>query len=61
VTEVPFNRLSSTPNEIIRIRYDSFENLVAMGVVERRPTPWPAPNPFPDSGNQQYVPDPPGG
>jgi hypothetical protein len=61
VHEVAFNRLSSTPNEIIRIRYDSFENLVAMGVVERHPTPWPLPNPFPDSGEQKYVPDPPGG
>jgi hypothetical protein len=61
VQEVPFDRLSSTPNEIIRIRYDSFENLVAMGVVERRPAPWLAPNPFPDSETQKYVPDPPGG
>jgi hypothetical protein len=61
VTQVPFNRLSSSPNEVIRIRYDSFDNLVAMGVVERRPAPWPSPNPFPDSGHQQYVPDPPGG
>jgi len=61
VREVPFERLSSTPSEIIRIRYDSFENLVAMGVVERRPKPWSPPNPFPDSETQKYVPDPPGG
>jgi len=61
VQDVPFNRLSSTPNEIIRIRYDSFENLVAMGVVERHTAPWPLPNPFPDSETQKYVPDPPGG
>jgi len=55
-----FDRLSSTPNEIIKIRYDSFENLVAMGVVPSRP--WQsAPNPFPDSASPKYVPDPPGG
>jgi hypothetical protein len=55
-----FDRLSSTPNEIIKIRYDSFENLVAMGVVRSRPAPLPSPNPFPDSW-QRYVPDPPAG
>jgi hypothetical protein len=55
-----FDRLSSTPNEIIKIRYDSFENLVAMGVVRSRPAPPPAPNPFPDSW-PKYVPDPPAG
>jgi hypothetical protein len=55
-----FDRLSSTPNEIVKIRYDSFENLVAMGVVPSRP--WQsAPNPFPDSAMPRYVPDPPGG
>ena len=61
VQDVSFNRLSSTPNEIIRIRYDSFDNLVAMGVVERGPKPGSRPNPFPDSETQRYVPDPPGG
>jgi hypothetical protein len=61
VHDVPFNRASSTPNEIIHIRYDSLENLIAMGVVNQRTTPWPTPNPFPDSPDQRYVPDPPGG
>jgi len=60
VRDTTFDRLSSTPNELIKIRYDSFENLVAMGVVASRP--WQsAPNPFPDSPIQRYVPDPPGG
>jgi hypothetical protein len=60
VQDTDFERLSSTPNEVIRIRYDSYENLVAMGVV---PAPrWrTAPNPFPDSPLPGYVPDPPGG
>ena len=48
-----FDRLTSSPNEIIRIRYDSFDNLVAMEIVR--------PNPFPESEVSQYVPDPPGG
>ncbi len=60
VQNTTFDRLSSTPNELIRIRYDSYENLVAMGVVPTRPA-WQRPNPFPDSPLQRYVPDPPGG
>jgi hypothetical protein len=60
VQDTTFDRLSSTPNELIKIRYDSYENLVAMGVVPTRPV-WQRPNPFPDSPLQKYVPDPPGG
>jgi hypothetical protein len=61
VRDVEFKRSSSTPNEIIRIRYDSLDNLVAMGVVSPRTAPWPVPKPFPDSPDHRYVPDPPGG
>jgi hypothetical protein len=61
VRDVEFERASSAPNEIIRIRYDSLDNLVAMGVVSPRTAPWPAPNPFPDAPDRRYVPDPPGG
>jgi hypothetical protein len=61
VQNTQFDRLSSTPNEVIKIRYDSFENLVAMGVVPSRPAWRAGPNPFPDSISQRYVPDPPGG
>jgi hypothetical protein len=60
VQNTTFDRMSSTPNEVIKIRYDSYENLVAMGVVPSRPA-WQAPNPFPDSAMPSYVPDPPGG
>ena len=60
VRDTTFDRLSSTPNELIKIRYDSYENLVAMGVVPTRPA-WQRPNPFPDSPLPRYVPDPPGG
>jgi hypothetical protein len=58
VTNTEFERESSTPAEVIRIRYDSYPNLVSMGVI---PTPRPVqprPNPFPDS-QVGYVPDPP--
>jgi hypothetical protein len=61
VQDTMFERLSSTPNEVIKIRYDSYENLLAMGVVPSRPAWQPAPNPFPDSTLPKYVPDPPGG
>jgi hypothetical protein len=61
VHNTQFDRLSGTPNEIIKIRYDSFENLVAMGVVPSRPAWRDRPNPFPDSTSPKYVPDPPGG
>jgi hypothetical protein len=62
VQNTTFDRMSSTPNEVVKIRYDSYENLLAMGVVPSRPA-WQqqAPNPFPDSAMPRYVPDPPGG
>ncbi len=60
VTDTEFERLQSEPNEIVRIRYDSLENLVAMGVIRRTPPRLPEPNAFPDSRHDQFVPDPPG-
>jgi hypothetical protein len=55
-----FSRLQTQPNEIIRIHYDSLDNLFALGIV-KRPRPLPAQvNPFPASPAQHYVPDPPG-
>jgi hypothetical protein len=60
VTDTQFQRLQSEPNEVIRIRYDSYENLVAQGVIRApRPRP-PLPEPFPDSQGRQFVPEPPG-
>jgi hypothetical protein len=60
VSNTQFERLSETPNEVIRIRYDRMENLVAMGIVRGRPAPT-EPNAFPESAVSRYVPDPPGG
>lgn len=59
VTSTEFTRLQPQPNELIRIRYDSRENLVALGVIrERMPQP-PVLNPFPESPTARFVPDPP--
>ncbi|MCS6996664.1 MAG: hypothetical protein NZ533_06850 [Casimicrobiaceae bacterium] len=57
--QTTFERATSYPEEVIRIRYDSYENLVAAGIA---PRPYPSrpwrdrPEPFPAVG---YVPDPP--
>lgn len=53
IERVGFERASSTPAEVVQVRYDSHANLVAMGVI---PTRWGRADPtaFPD-----YVPDPP--
>jgi hypothetical protein len=58
VSHTSFARLQSQPNEVIRIRYDSRENLIASGVIREPVRPLPGPNPFPQSGNASYVPDP---
>ena len=63
VGRTAFQRARSTPDEVIRIRYDSRENLVASGVITVPPPRWPQPgmpSPFPQSeANAGFVPDPP--
>jgi hypothetical protein len=60
VAHTEFLRMQTQPNELMRIRYDSLENLFAMGII-RRPHPGrPVTDPFPASPQGQYVPDPPG-
>ena len=49
-----FERANDRPNEVVRVRYDSRERLVASGVIQPRRAPW-APEPFP-----AFVPDPKG-
>lgn len=57
VVDTEFHRMQPQPNEVIRIRYDSVENLVAMGII-RKPSPsLRAPDPFPGSA-ARFVPDP---
>jgi hypothetical protein len=53
-----FHRASKDPAEIIRIRYDSTANLVAMGVIAIPHHAQPKPSPFPLS-NTGFVPNPP--
>ena len=57
VVTVPFERATRAPQEVLRIRYDSLENLVALGIASR-PYAWAArPRPFP--ADDAFVPDPP--
>lgn len=58
VSQTTFARLQTQPNEVIRIRYDSRENLIASGVIREPVARNPGPDPFPQSGNVSYVPDP---
>ncbi|WP_439520110.1 hypothetical protein [Hydrogenophaga sp.] len=57
VGHTTFERRSQRPDELIRIRYDSRENLVAMGVIPTQAMP-SRPNPFPGSVSPGYTPDP---
>lgn len=61
VTTTRFERAGQQPDEVIRIRYDSRENLVALGVIPApyRPPLLPKADPFPQSEHSAYVPDPP--
>lgn len=54
---VRFDRAGSAPDEVIVIRYDRTENLVAMGILPRPGLPPVAANPFPAAPG--FVPDPP--
>ncbi|GAA6143526.1 hypothetical protein [Hydrogenophaga sp. 5NK40-0174] len=54
-----FERLHASPDEIISIRYDSYANLVARGVIPRRHRhDHSHPRPFPHAPQHGYVPDP---
>jgi hypothetical protein len=58
VTQVAFERERDRPDEVVRIRYDSRENLVAMGVIRERAPRQRQLDPFPNSPRLGYVPDP---
>jgi hypothetical protein len=51
-----FQRASETPSETIAIYYDSYENLLAQGVLVSAPIAKARPEPFPDAG--RFVPPP---
>ncbi len=54
VRYVEFERASDSPDEIVSIYYDSYQNLLAQGVIAHARQPYAA-SPFPG----QFVPDPP--
>jgi hypothetical protein len=56
VSMTRFERAHDRPDQIIAIRYDRRENLVAMGVISDGNI---APRPFPRSASAGFVPDPP--
>ncbi len=59
-TNTSFDRRASRPDEVIHIRYDSRENLVAMGIIPAYGRNPPVrPDAFPESPNARFVPDPP--
>ncbi|MGL6111852.1 MAG: hypothetical protein ACRC2B_17310 [Rubrivivax sp.] len=51
-----FEKLSSTPQDVVEITYDSYANLVLAGVI---PTPTAQARAFPSDGLRGFVPDPP--
>ena len=58
VTTTQFERASSTPDEIVSVQYDRYENLLAAGIIGNAPIV--RPRPFPGSRDTYgYVPDPP--
>ena len=59
VSHTQFERRGSRPDEVITLRYDSRENLVAMGVIPSYPPQAQRPLPFPESTARGYTPDPP--
>ena len=59
VSHTSFERASATPDEIVSIQYDRYENLVAAGIIVPRRWQQPRPMPFPGSREPAYVPDPP--
>ena len=54
-----FERRSYQPDEVITIRYDSRDNLAAMGIIPRYPARPQRPDAFPEAPDAGYVPDPP--
>jgi hypothetical protein len=56
VRQVAFERASARPDELVAIRYERREALVAMGVLPVARPVWRDPDPFP--GALSFVPDP---
>ena len=62
ITEVSFVRATDYPQFVSQIEYDSYDNLVASGVIPRAWNAGHRPRPFPrHPDGEGFVPDPPGG
>jgi hypothetical protein len=57
ITNVAFERMQPSPNEVVTIHYDRRENLIAMGIIPQPVLPPIAADPFPK--NNGFVQDPP--
>ena len=57
VRNVAFERATPYPEEVVTIYYDSYNNLLAQGIVAPTPVARPKPQPFPGA----FVADPPRG
>jgi hypothetical protein len=61
-TEVAFERATDYPQFVSQIEYDSYDNLVASGVIQPAWNTQHRPRPFPSHPDGEgFVPDPPGG
>jgi hypothetical protein len=61
-TEVEFERATDYPQFVSQIEYDSYDNLVASGVIQPAWNTQHRPRPFPTHPDGEgFVPDPPGG
>jgi len=58
VQRVDFERASDQPDEVVAIRYESRETLVALGVLPTPPRWWSPRNPNAFPGAMSFVPDP---
>lgn len=56
---VDFERATAYPQTVLQVEYDSYDNLVAAGVI--RPGEGHRPRPFPSGDGAGFVPDPPPG
>ncbi len=57
---VNFERATTYPVSVRQVEYDTYNNLVASGVIRTEPNPEPRPRPFPaDPDGAGFVPDPP--
>ena len=54
-----FERATAQPEQRVEIRYDSYENLAAAGIIPPPRTAWTPPHAFPADPPRDYVPDPP--